>query len=365
MLETRAAHSRHFSISVFDPHSVSAETWQKFHRYWRLRTEEDHPGERRSSDADTEHAVREYLPLQAFHRVLASCDGEFIGSLTLSFRREGSPDCDAFAPYVDAWGGVLQPHRRRGVARALLHALLVFMDERGKTTASIRAHLPEGHAFLSAIGAVEKHRAIENRAALATMPWNELAHWQSRAFDSSTGLRAEIHAGRVPFDRLAELIEPMSALINDAPTNALEMPRIRYELEAYRTWYADMDRRGGEHFLVLLLDGDEVAAVCDASWDQRFPDRMYQQLTAVAPRWRGRGLAKGVKAAMLALVRERHPEVATAITNNAEVNAPMLAINHRLGFAAHRHDGVYQIGPESLRAFLSTRPLTTPTERHP
>jgi RimJ/RimL family protein N-acetyltransferase len=79
---------------------------------------------------------------------------------------------------------------------------------------------------------------------------------------------------------------------------------------------------------------------------------MHQRLTAVARRWRGKGLAKGVKAAMLQLVRERHPEVALAVTHNAEVNAPMLAINRRLGFAAHRHDGLYQIGTESLRTFL-------------
>ena len=35
----------------------------------------------------------------------------------------------------------------------------------------------------------------------------------------------------------------------------------------------------------------------------------------------------------------------------------MLSINRRLGFVAHRHDAVYQIGPESLRAFLTIRPL--------
>jgi RimJ/RimL family protein N-acetyltransferase len=117
-----------------------------------------------------------------------------------------------------------------------------------------------------------------------------------------------------------------------------------------------MDRRGGEHFLVLLLDGDEVVAVCDASWNQRFPDRLQQRLTAVARQWRGKGLAKGVKAAMLQLVRERHPEVTLAVTHNAEVNAPMLTINHRLGFAAHKHDGLYQIDTQSLRTFLEARP---------
>ena len=59
--------------------------------------------------------------------------------------------------------------------------------------------------------------------------------------------------------------------------------------------------------------------------------------------------------------RERHPEVKLAITSNAEVNAPMLAINHRLGFAPYRHDGLYQVGAQSLRDFLATR-STTPEE---
>lgn len=51
---------------------------------------------------------------------------------------------------------------------------------------------------------------------------------------------------------------------------------MRYELQGYVTWYEEMDRRGGSHFLVMLRHGDEVAAMCDASWDARFPDRVYQ-----------------------------------------------------------------------------------------
>eukprot|EP01036_Dinobryon_divergens_P015671 gene15671-21226_t len=131
----------------------------------------------------------------------------------------------------------------------------------------------------------------------------------------------------------------------------------------YLAWYAEIDRRGGEHYLVLLLDGDEVVAVCDASWNQLFPDRMFQRLTAVARHWRGKGLAKGVKAAMLRLVRSRHPELTLISTSNAEVNAPMLAINRQLGFAVHRQEGLYQFGTDSLRAYLATPPRMKAPQR--
>ena len=93
--------------------------------------------------------------------------------------------------------------------------------------------------------------------------------------------------------------------------------------------------------------------MCDASWDARFADRVYQQLTAVTRHWRGKGLAKGIKAAMLELVRSRHPEVRMVVTNNANTNAAMLSINQRLGFAVHRQDATYQIGREALQRWLS------------
>jgi GNAT superfamily N-acetyltransferase len=353
MLETRAAPARHTVTTVFDPQRASEADWGNFLAYWRLRTEEDFPGDPIAPDADTRQNVQRPNPLYVFHRVLAVGEhGEFIGSLSASFRREGTPEYEAFAPFLEAWGGVLRPHRRRGVAKALLRTLLALMEAHGKSVATIKAHLPEGYAFLQAIGAVEKHRTVENRMAFADLDWRALTRWRAEGFAPAHGLRAEVHAGRVPFERLATLMAPLSGLLNDAPTTNLERPPMRYDLEDFPPWYADMDRLGGDHFLVLLLDGDEVVAVCDAAWNQRFPDRMHQRLTAVARRWRGKGLAKGVKAAMLQLVREHHPEVALAVTHNAEVNAPMLAINHRLGYAAHRHDGLYQIGTESLRTFL-------------
>lgn len=363
MLEPRAAHPRHtVTTTVFDPQRASEADWDRFLAYWRLRSAEDHPGEPVQPDADRRREVLKTAPLYAFHRVLAVGEhGEFIGSLSTSFRRPGTPGSEPFAPFIDAWGGVLLPHRRRGVASALLRTLLAQMEQHGKSIATIKAHMPGGHAFLRAIGASEKHRSVENRMRFDGLDWQELARWRTEGFAPAHGLRAEVHAGRVPHERLAALVGPMSSLFDDAPTSGLQRPPFRYDLEDFAPWYAEMDRRGGEHFLVLLLDGDELAAMCEASWNARYPDRMSQRLTAVSRKWRGKGLAKGVKAAMLQLVRERHPEVTLAITSNAEVNAPMLAINHRLGFAPYRHDGLYQVGTRSLRDFLATR-STTPEE---
>ena len=61
---------------------------------------------------------------------------------------------------------------------------------------------------------------------------------------------------------------------------------------------------------------------------------MRQQLTAVARPWRGRGVGRALKAAMLRQLNETHPEATVIGTNNAEVNTPILSINARIGFKA-------------------------------
>ncbi|WP_213954066.1 MULTISPECIES: hypothetical protein [unclassified Variovorax] len=166
-------------------------------------------------------------------------------------------------------------------------------------------------------------------------------------------------------DRLAELMGPFTAIVDDMPQGA--GPSLRFELQAHITWYEEMDRIGSEHFVVMLVDGrNEVAAVCNAHWDARFPDRLFQALTGVTRPWRGKGLAKAMKAAMLELVHTRHLEVQMIITSNAEMNAPILSINQRLGFAVHRCNGQYQLDRQALRDFLAFRatPASPSTNAH-
>ncbi len=340
-------------IQPFDPHAASAREWAEYHAFRRLRAEEDEPGEPVLSDAEFEHDARTQRPLHETSRLLARLDGSLVGSIGLWFRREGTPDFAEFAPFVYVWGGVLLPWRRRGVATALTRALLDFMRARGKTTATIGSHLPEGCAFLAAIGAVEKNRSFINRVPFARLDWDELARRQDAA--ALPGLTWEIHAGRVPMQRLADILPEFSALLSDVPLGELTHPPLRAEMPGYVSWYEDMDRRGGEHFLVLLLDGARVAGACEAHWSARFPDRLYQELTGVARPWRGRGLAKALKAAMLRLARDRHPELSLVSTSNSEANAAILSINRRLGFTPYRCDSSYQIGRDALAAWLDRR----------
>lgn len=339
-------------IERFDPHAATPDAWAAYHAFRRLRAAEDDPGDPILSDAEIEHTLCEHMPLWRNERHFAFDGATILGVAGIGLRREGTPDFADFAPYMAVWGGVLQGRRRAGIASALLCPVLAFMRQHGKTTASITTHLPEGHTFLQAIGAMQKQRQVENHMHFAGLDWAELARWEGAA---PPGLRWEVHAGRVPMDRLAGLMPDFTALVQDVPRGEMDGPANRLTMEGYANWYKDADRHGGEHLLVLLLDGEAVAGMCECDWDRRFPSRIYQTLTAVARPWRGRGVAKAVKARMLRLVRDHQPGVTLMTTNNATSNAPMLSINTRLGFERHQERGTYQVGPDALEAFLLTR----------
>jgi len=145
------------------------------------------------------------------------------------------------------------------------------------------------------------------------------------------------------------LLPVFTELFTDVPLGGLGTGPIRWEIDGYDLWYETLERVGGAHHLVLLRAPDgSVVGLSEALWDIRAPGIVRQQLTAVARPWRGRGLGRALKAAMLRQVHETHPEAMVIGTNNTEVNAPILSINAGVGFAVAWRNVDYQVTRDAL-----------------
>jgi GNAT superfamily N-acetyltransferase len=197
-----------------------------------------------------------------------------------------------------------------------VHQLMHALD---KTVLTMSAQTEPGHAFIKHVGAVEKHCTVEQRATFADLDWSRLRQWEDGA--TAQGLVWERYAGRVPRDVLVALLPVFTELFADVPLGGLETGPIRSEMNGYDLWYETLERIGGAHHLVLLRAPDgSIAGLSEAGWDIRAPSIVRQQLTAVARPWRGRGVGRALKAAMLRQVHETHPEATVIGTNNAEVS---------------------------------------------
>ena len=132
-------------------------------------------------------------------------------------------------------------------------------------------------------------------------------------------------------DQRAELASRMST---DAPLGELQTEQEKWDaarvLEQLRVIRAQ-GRRWVETVAVDRATG-RLAAFTDLAVSAHTPDLAYQRDTLVVQEHRGRRLGQLVKAANLRALLRELPNVRRVTTWNAEVNAPMLAVNRAMGF---------------------------------
>ncbi len=247
-------------------------------------------------------------------RFVATAEGRIIGS---GYLRGAPPLPDLLLNIeVDA------THRRRGIGTRLLEAVDA-ADERRLPTLMMIVETDAGSlAFARHHGFAERDRQSESVLDLASFDPDAFADAQAAAV-----------AGGITFRTMAEVDSPEmrqrlfrmgDKVSQDMPTRD-PIPPMTYDAFV-STWLAAPHSR--PDLLVIGFDGDDPVAV---SMVNVYPNgNAYNWMTGTMPSHRGRGLGLAVK--VEALRRARDAGVTEVRTDNHERNAPMLAINRRLGY---------------------------------
>jgi GNAT superfamily N-acetyltransferase len=100
----------------------------------------------------------------------------------------------------------------------------------------------------------------------------------------------------------------------------------------------------------------KFAGYTETVWNPNRPEILRQDMTGVFPEYRGKGLGRWLKAAMLDKVLKDRPQVKFVRTGNADTNAAMLKINQELGFKPYTADILWQVELERVLVYLGTKP---------
>ncbi len=129
-----------------------------------------------------------------------------------------------------------------------------------------------------------------------------------------------------------------------------------FDPETFRDREARNADIGGTWITAVTTEADgDISGMTEMTHQ---PDRktfIQQGLTGVKEKYRGRGLGKWLKAAMLLRVRKEFPQVKVISTGNATMNEAMLSINRRLGFRRHKEVEAFQISLETVEQYLENR----------
>lgn len=251
---------------------------------------------------------------------------------------------------------VLPAHRRNGVARLLLRELARAAGDGDDIVIEFftTSRIPAGPQFLEHIGAKQKLTMHTNQLLLADLDRAMVREWASL---DPRGYRIEWIDSDVP-ERLMQNVIVAYDAMNSAPRGDSSMDDWHTTPEQIREWDRSRGATTRQRRLAVALDANsgETAGYTELVYDPQIPPVIWQQGTAVIPAHRGRGLGKWLKAAMLERAMSDWPLATIVRTGNADSNAPMLAINRRLGFRQAWAQAIWEIGIVDLRRYLERRP---------
>jgi mycothiol synthase len=259
------------------------------------------------------------------------------------------------------YGGlhVLAEHRRQGIGTNLLHKIVEIAEANNRTlfVTNTESTVPVGQLFAERVNAEKGLELHTNQLVLAELDKSLLQIWiddaKLKAKDFELGVWTDTYPEE-DINDIAKLIEVM----NDAPRGDLNIEKAKIKPEDLREWEAYNKGRGLERWELYVRHNPsgELAGFTSVYWNPDNPENLSQGNTGVIPKYRGHGLGKWLKAAMIQKVIAERPVVKRIRTGNADSNAPMLAINHALGFKPYIAETVWQIEIEKIKSYLQSTP---------
>ncbi|MER7244869.1 GNAT family N-acetyltransferase [Kribbella sp. NPDC000426] len=231
---------------------------------------------------------------------------------------------------VDVELAVAPEYRRRGVATRLLDAAVERVRAEGRRIVSGTNVAGDpvtgesaGTAFARARGFEKKHAELHQVAELPIdvaalerpVAGYELVQWREY----------------VPDEWLEQFVELLSGMSADVPTGDRTDEPVRWTAELVRDAEARRVAQGRFTFTTAAVHtaSGELAAYTQMGGTPETPERLNQYDTYVRRTHRGHGLGIAVKAPNLRAVQSGP---AVLHTWNAPENAPMIAVNAKLGF---------------------------------
>jgi GNAT superfamily N-acetyltransferase len=233
-------------------------------------------------------------------------------------------------------------HRRRGVGTALLrhvesaalqHGRTVFLAE---TQWRVGARDESGEDFAAAHGYAGAQTVLRSSLSL---PADRGRLESALGGDESDGYVVQTLWDGIPEAWLAGRAELSRRMSTDIPMGDLVLEEESWDEERVRADYeriAAAGRRVVDAYAVHEATG-ELVGYTQVQVPQAQPQVGFQQDTLVMREHRGHALGLRMKAAGTLALMEESPTTRSVRTWNADDNAPMLAVNHALGFV---HDGM-------------------------
>jgi len=253
---------------------------------------------------------------------------------------------------------VLAEYRLQGLGRELLG--LIANDAQGDNRRLLMTQtmdkIPGGAAFMLRIGAQKGMEAHTNQLRISDLDSALLEKWLNLGRERTAEFELGLWDGPYPETELQAIAE-LTDLTNQQPHGDLDIEDMHMTPEQLRQVEQNLFARGSERWTFYLTNRatGKFVGYTETVWNPNRPEILRQDMTAVNPEYRSKGLGRWLKAAMLDKVLKDRPQVKFVRTGNADSNAAMLKINNELGFRPYLAEALWQVEVDCIQEYLKTK----------
>jgi len=321
-----------FSLVEFTPKEAPEDLWEA---YFTLSETIFRELNRKGRLPDRDVVRRIFStpnPLYSVKRWIAfEHTGQAVAFASISYDTEISPDYESNQHVCRIHISVTPTYRRKKMAASLLKPLMETAKQLEKTTIVAEADNPLGLEFCRRLRGEPVHEEVQFRLYMEDVDWQLVDQWLRRGRTKHHDIRTEFFS-ECPEDDIEEFCRVYTEIINQRPTGEIEQELITTP-ESRRIEERNLKRRGIEWYTIITREHDgHISGLTDIMYNPEELHRVNQYFTGVLAKYRRRGLAKRLKAEMLAIIKNRFPDAEYVTTSTARTNRAMRAINKELGF---------------------------------
>ena len=345
------------SVKEFDPQNFSRDEWQLFHAFRKIKHEETDPDDPLTDDESVEKSLQMISKHPEADVILFvivdNTNNNIIGRMMHLIFRDTSASYNENKHLMQFDLSLLANYRRKGIGTMAMKKIYDYATKQDKSVLISSTDEDDGKAFLKSLGAQTALSGVENRLKIEEIDWKMIEQWHKEGYERSPETKIELYI-TIPQDIIEKYCQIYTETLNQQPLGELELGKIVFTPEMIQYNEKNNAELGRKHLTYSTIESnDDISGLTEMIYRPSRDSMIEQLLTGVKKEYRGRGIGKWLKAAMLLKMREEFPQVNVVTTGNATTNAPMLSINDRLGFKVHKEGISAQMSLEKLGEYLS------------
>jgi mycothiol synthase len=247
-------------------------------------------------------------------------------------------------------------HRQKGLAKQLLSKVLKTAqhEKRSHIISWTHSTIPVGAVVAEKMGAKRGLIGHTNQLTLSELDQKLLTNWINNSKETAKDFELGFWLGVYPEEKIEEIAN-LYSVMSTAPRGELDIEDWQVKSEDIRQAETYHQTVGIERWATYVrhVPSGELAGYSFTTYQpDNNPQVVWQGDTGVLPDYRGHGLGKWLKAAMVEKILRERPQVKFIRTGNADSNAAMLAINHALGFKPYLAWVDWQLETKVLESYL-------------